>query len=158
MALKIGDSAPDFDVVASNGTRVALRELRGKKNVVLYFYPKDFTTVCTRETCGFRDMYADLQGKDTEIVGVSYDDNETHERFAKEHGVTFALVADTDRALATAYGATSFFRGLLNAPTRVTFLIDKQGNVAGIYKAELSAKTHVEGVREGLARLASTPA
>lgn len=153
MALKPGDSAPDFDVVASNGTRVALRELRGKKNVVLYFYPKDFTLVCTRETCGFRDMYADLQGKDTEVVGVSYDDNETHERFAKEHDVPFALVADTEHTLATAYGAVSFFRSLLSAPSRVTFLIDKQGKIAGIYKAELSAATHVEGVKEGLARL-----
>lgn len=153
MALKIGDSAPDFDVVASNGTRLALRELHGNKNVVLYFYPKDFTSVCTKETCGFRDMYADLQGKDTEVIGVSFDDNETHERFAKENNVPFALVADTDRSLAAAYGATSFFRGLLNVSTRVTFLIDKQGKIAGIYKAELSATTHVEGVRDGLARL-----
>jgi peroxiredoxin Q/BCP len=155
MALKIGDSAPDFNVVASNGKRLALRELRGSKNVVLYFYPKDFTAVCTRETCGFRDMYADLQGKDTEVIGVSFDDNETHERFAKEHNVPFALVADTERTLATAYGAVSFFRSLLNAPTRVTFLIDKEGKIAGIYKAELSASTHVEGVKEGLARLSA---
>lgn len=151
--LRVGDSAPDFDVVASNGTRLSLRELRGQKNVVLYFYPKDFTAVCTRETCGFRDMYADLQGKDTEVVGVSFDDNETHQRFAKEHDVPFALVADTERTLAATYGATTFFTALFSRPSRVTFLIDKQGKIAGIYKAELSASTHVEGVKEGLARL-----
>ena len=66
MSLSVGDQAPDFDVVASNGTRLSLRELKGKKNVVIYFYPKDFTLVCTKETCGFRDMYGELRDGDTQ--------------------------------------------------------------------------------------------
>lgn len=151
--LRLGDSAPDFDVVASNGTRLSLRELRGKKNVVLYFYPKDFTLVCTRETCGFRDMYGELRDADTEVIGVSFDDNETHEKFAKEYKVPFPLVADVNKDLAKAYGALSFFRNLIGRPSRVTFLIDKKGTIRGVYKAELSASTHVDGVKEGLRRL-----
>jgi peroxiredoxin Q/BCP len=152
--LRVGDTAPDFDVVASNGTRLSLRELRGKKNVVLYFYPKDFTLVCTRETCGFRDMYGELRDGDTEVIGVSFDDNATHERFAAEYRVPFPLVADVNRDLASAYGALSFFRNLIGRPSRVTFLIDKNGRVAGIYRAELRASTHLDGVKAGLAKLA----
>ncbi len=155
--LRVGDPAPDFDVVASNGTRLSLRELRGQKNVVLYFYPKDFTLICTRETCGFRDMYGELRDGATEVIGVSFDDNETHERFAKEYKVPFPLVADVNKDLAKAYGALSFFRrllpGFVRRPSRVTFLIDKQGTIRGVYKAELSADTHLDGVKEGLARL-----
>ncbi len=153
MALRVGDTAPDFDVEAHDGRRIALSEYRGKKNVVLYFYPKDFTTVCTKEACGFRDIYEDLQARDTEIVGVSFDDGSTHEAFAKEHRVPFPLVSDTNRSLAEAYGARSFFRDLLKVPSRVTFLIDKQGKIAGVFKAELSADTHVDGIRNAIAAL-----
>ena len=153
MSLSVGDQAPDVDVVASNGTRLSLRELKGKKNVVIYFYPKDFTLVCTKETCGFRDMYGELRDGDTEVIGVSFDDNETHEKFAKEYKVPFPLVADTEKSLAKAFGALSFFRNLVGRPSRVTYLIDKQGKVAGVYKAELSADTHLDGVKAGLKRL-----
>ncbi|CAN5500035.1 peroxiredoxin [soil metagenome] len=149
-SLRVGDTAPDFDVVASNGTRLSLRELKGKKNVVIYFYPKDFTLVCTRETCGFRDMYGELRDADTEVIGVSFDDNETHEKFAKEYKVPFPLVADTNKDLAKAFGALSFFRNIIGRASRVTYLIDKTGTVAGVYKAELSANAHLDGVKKGL--------
>src|SRR5688572_7062933 len=100
MALRVGQKAPDFDVVSSAGQRVRLADFVGKKNVVLYFYPGDFTPVCTRETCGFRDTYAELAGKDTEVIGVSVDSDETHQKFAKKYEVPFALVSDPERSLA----------------------------------------------------------
>lgn len=153
MTLSIGASAPDFDVTSSDKRELKLSAFQDKKNIVLYFYPQDFTSVCTRETCGFRDMYADLQGKDTEVIGVSFDDDETHERFRKEHEVPFALIADTKRELSTRYEAVGLLTKLIGRASRVTYVIDKKGKIAGVFKAEISAKTHVEGVRDLLARL-----
>lgn len=154
MTLSVGAQAPEFEAKASDGRAVKLADLRGKKNVVLYFYPADFTLVCTRETCGFRDMYEDLASKDTEVVGVSFDSDEKHEAFRKEHNVPFPLLSDADKALAAKYEATSVMGKLIGRAARVTYVIDKSGKIAGVFKAELSAKTHVEGVRELLARLA----
>ena len=153
MTLSVGTAAPDFEATSSDGRTVSLAELRGKKNVVLYFYPADFTVVCTRETCGFRDMYEDLASKDTEVVGVSFDDDASHERFRKEHGVPFPLLSDTGKKLAEKYEASSMMSKLIGRAARVTYVIDKSGKIAGVFKAELSAKTHVEGVRDLLAKL-----
>ncbi len=153
MTLPSGTAAPDFEVTSSDGRALRLGDFRGKKNVVLYFYPADFTGVCTRETCGFRDMYDDLATKDTEVIGVSFDDDATHERFRKEYGVQFALVADTNKDLAKRYGATSFLSKITGKASRVTYVIDKESRIAGVFQAEISAKTHLDGVRELLAHL-----
>jgi len=151
--LKIGDLAPDFDVVAHNGQRLVLADYREKKNVVLYFYPKDFTAVCTQEACGFQDMYAELTGKDTEVIGVSVDDEESHGRFAKKHGVGFPLVSDPKKELATKYGAKGFLSDLMGGTKRITFVIDKQGKIAGIFDSQIRAGQHLKGVKEAVAAL-----
>ena len=153
MTLAIGTAAPDFEVTSSDGRALKLADFRGKKNVVIYFYPQDFTGVCTRETCGFRDMYEDLKSHDTEVIGVSFDDDTSHEKFRKEYNVEFALVADTNKDLARKYEATSFVRNLIGKASRVTYVIDKSGKIAGVFKAELSAATHTGGVRDLLAKL-----
>lgn len=153
MALRIGQKAPDFDVTSSSGQKLALRDFVGKKNVVLYFYPGDFTLVCTRETCGFRDSYAELAGKDTEVIGVSVDSDETHQRFAKEYGVPFALVSDANKELAQSYEATGLLSRLLGKTGRVTYVIDKNGYIAGVFDSELRASKHVDGVRELIRKL-----
>jgi peroxiredoxin Q/BCP len=153
MALRVGQKAPDFDVVSSSGKRLRLADFLGKKNVVLYFYPADFTPVCTRETCGFRDVYQELASKDTEVIGVSVDSDESHERFAKEHNVPFALVSDGERKLSQLYEAASFLRRLLGRTGRITYVIDKKGEIAGVFDSELRASKHVGGVRELIARL-----
>jgi peroxiredoxin Q/BCP len=147
MALQVGQKAPEFDVVASDGRAVKLSDFRGKKNVVLYFYPGDFTPVCTRETCGFRDLHAELADRDTEVIGVSVDSDESHKRFAAEHGVPFPLVSDKERALAKAYGATGLLRNLLGVAGRVTYVIDKSGDIRAVFQGELSASKHVDGVK-----------
>ena len=156
MALSIGTEAPDFEVVARQAgapRRIKLSELRGQKNVVLYFYPRDFTPICTKEACGFRDMYEELLGQGTEVIGVSVDDDASHDRFAAQHHVSFPLAADPQRVLARAYGATSWLRELTGGTSRITYVIDKQGKIAAVLKSELSAKQHLQGARAALAKL-----
>ncbi len=159
MSLSIGDRAPDFDVVASNGRRLSSTELYGKKTVVIYFYPGDFTPVCTKETCGFQDMYDDLVGKETEVIGVSLDSDESHRKFAKRYDVAFPLVSDEGRALSTKFGAfdgmMGVLRGLMNKVRRVTYVIDRSGKIAGIFTGELVASNHTDGVRDLIAKLSA---
>lgn len=157
MALRVGQKAPPFDVTSSSGRRLALADFAGKKNVVLYFYPADFTLVCTRETCGFRDAYEELASHDTEVIGVSRDSNTSHERFAQEYNVPFDLVADEDRALAKSFGATGWLHDRLGMTRRVTYVIDKKGEIAGVFTSALSAAAHVRGVRELVQKLSAPP-
>jgi thioredoxin-dependent peroxiredoxin len=159
MSLKVGDQAPDFEVTARQAGQdraLSLRGILAEKNLVLYFYPKDFTTVCTREACGFRDAYAALTSGDTEVVGVSVDDAATHDRFAREHGLTFPLVPDPERRLARAYQATSRLRDLMGVVGRVTYVIARSGRIEGVFDSAIRASQHVEGARETIARLRTT--
>jgi peroxiredoxin Q/BCP len=154
MSLRVGQTAPDFEVTSSSGARLKLSDFHGKKNVVLYFYPADFTLVCTRETCGFRDAYEDLASKDTEVIGVSVDSDESHKRFAEEYKVPFALVSDADKSLAKSYDAFGGLRSVFGKATRVTYVIDKTGKIAGVFDSQLRAGVHIDGVKEVIAKLA----
>lgn len=156
MTLRVGDVAPDFDVIARQAgqdRRLELGQLLERKHLVLYFYPRDFTTVCTRETCGFRDAYAELTSSDTEVVGVSIDDAATHDRFAREHRITFPLVSDPDRVLTRRYGATSLLRDLLGVSARLTFVIARSGRIVAIFDSALRASQHTEGARQAIRKL-----
>lgn len=154
MPLHLGEKAPDFDLVASSGKRLRLSDFAGKKNVVLYFYPGDFTPVCTKETCGFRDAYEELADRDTEVIGVSVDSEASHRKFAEKLGLPFELVSDEQKDLARTYGATSLLRDILGKTRRITYVIDKKGEIAGVFEGELSASKHVEGVRDLIRKLA----
>lgn len=159
MSLKIGDPAPAFDVTSSDGRRLRLEDFAGKKNVVVYFYPADFTPVCTAEACGFRDMYSDLASGDTEVIGVSVDDDESHRKFARKHGVTFPLVADAGGKLARAFDAAGgFLDQLRGKAARITYVIGKDGRVHGVFDSRLFASKHLEGVRDTLRRLSAVSA
>lgn len=153
MALKVGEKAPDFEVTTSRGARVRLSDFAGKKNVVLYFYPADFTSVCTREGCGFRDLYGELASKDTEILGVSVDGDASHQKFADAHGIQFPLVSDPDLVLAHRYKAANFLHTLFGKTGRVTYVIDKKGEIAGVFDSLLFADRHLDGVRELVRKL-----
>jgi thioredoxin-dependent peroxiredoxin len=153
LVLKLGQDAPSFEVVATGGKALKLADYRGQKNVVLFFYPKDFTRVCTTEVCGFRDMYEDLVGKDTEVIGVSLDSDASHEKFASKHNVPYPLVADKDRSLAKKYEAVGGLGGLIGITKRVTYLIDKQGKIAGAFDGTFDADVHLDGVKGALAKL-----
>ena len=156
MSLKVGDQAPDFEVSARQGGQerpLSLRGILAEKNLVLYFYPRDFTAVCTREACGFRDAYATLTSSDTEVVGVSVDDAPTHDRFAREHGLTFPLVPDPKRELARRYGATSVVRDVMGVSARVTYVIDRKGRIAAVFDSAVRASQHVDGARATIEQL-----
>jgi peroxiredoxin Q/BCP len=156
MALRVGDMAPDFDVVGYQAGKkriVRLSDFRGQQSLVLYFYPRDFTPVCTREACGFRDAYEELKGKGAEVIGVSLDDDATHGRFAERHGLPFVLVADSDKSMARAYGALSLMGNLFGSSKRLTYVIDKQGRVVAVFDSALLASKHVDGAREAIAKL-----
>lgn len=135
-----GTPAPEVVGVAANGQRVALSALRGRTAVV-YFYPKDNTSGCTTEACGFRDAYSQYQLQHVEIFGVSRDSTESHEAFRREHQLPFILVADNDGSIAKAYGVGSFLG--LNA--RVTFLIGPDGKVARVWP-NVTPATHPKEV------------
>lgn len=151
--LKVGDAAPDFDVKSSKGEPLKLADFRGKKNVVLYFYPKDETPVCTKEACGFRDMYEDLTAADTQIIGVSPDSDSSHEQFAKKQRITFPLVSDPQKKLAASYGATGGILGLVGMLKRVTYVIGKDGKVAAVVQNMFSADAHFDAVKNALGEL-----
>lgn len=145
--------APDLDVTTSAGERLRLADFRGKKNVVLFFYPGDFTPVCTKEACAFRDSYDSLRGADTEVIGISSDSDESHRKFAAAHRLEYPLVADEDQSLAKRFGATGFLTNLIGRVSRTTIVIDKNGRVVDVIKSQLSADAHVEGAARALSSL-----
>ncbi|MXZ74015.1 MAG: thioredoxin-dependent thiol peroxidase [Gemmatimonadetes bacterium] len=145
--LQAGDPAPDFTMEADKGGRVSLKELRGK-TVVLYFYPKDDTPGCTRESCAFRDNYPSFQGRDVLIYGVSCDDIPSHEKFAAKYDLPFPLLSDPDTSVSTAYGVykekTNYGRKYMGIE-RSTFVIDGDGRISRIFR-NVKVDGHVEKV------------
>lgn len=153
MGLRVGDTAPDIQAKDTRGNDFKLSDLRGKKHVVLFFYPRAFTPGCTAEVCSFRDAYEELSGKDTEIVGVSTDDLAQQEKFAEAHHLPYPLLADADKRIAKAYGVMGMFRSILGMAGRQTFLIDKTGIIRGVFHHELAVTRHVEDAKQILATL-----
>ena len=150
MKVDIGDMAPDFSLPAQTGENVTLSQFRGKKNVVLYFYPKDETPGCTREACTFRDSYELFTDLGAEVVGVSADTVASHKAFAEHHSLPFTLLSDVDNKVRKLYGATSTL-GFI--PGRVTFIIDKKGVVRHVFSSQLQPEKHIEEAREMLKKL-----
>jgi thioredoxin-dependent peroxiredoxin len=145
--VEAGQSAPDFELPDAEGKRIRLADFRGKKAVVLYFYPKDDTPGCTAEACSFRDSYEDFQDAGAEVIGVSSDSASSHAKFAKRHKLPFTLLSDAKGEVRKKYGVPSTM-GLL--PGRVTFVIDKKGTVRRVFNSQLQATRHVS---EALAAL-----
>jgi peroxiredoxin Q/BCP len=140
--IAIGDAAPDFEGALGSGGQLRLRDFRGRRHVILYFFPKDFTPGCTKEACSFRDRRAEVAGLDAEIVGVSLDTAEKHAAFAEKHQLPYPLVSDRDGTIAGAYGVARLGGWL---PTkRVTFVIDKQGVVRQVIHSELNIDKHID--------------
>lgn len=154
MALKVGDEAPDFEATASDGRKIHLRDYRGKKNVVLYFYPKDFTKVCTAEACGFRDLTSDgAVGDKAEVIGVSGDGVDSHEQFVAKHRLNFPLISDKDRSISRKYEVTGMLVDLLKISKRITYVIDRQGKIVAVIDGFFTADAHVDGAKAALAKL-----
>ena len=141
MTVKVGDRAPDFTLPSQLGDNVTLSEYFGKKNVVLYFYPKDESPGCTREACTFRDSYEELTSLGAEVIGVSSQSVESHRSFATHHGLPFILLSDAGNKVRQLYGVPSTM-GII--PGRVTYIIDKKGVVRRIFSSQTQAEKHVE--------------
>jgi peroxiredoxin Q/BCP len=153
MALTVGTPAPPFEAEAHDGRVVRMADLVGKRRVVLFFYPKDFSFFCTREACGLRDVSLEAFARDTTFVGISRDSVERHRAFAQTHKLVFPLVSDASCRLGSLYQATSVIRSALGMLSRVTYVIDRRGLIQGVIEGDLTAKRHVDGVRELLPRL-----
>jgi len=133
---KAGALAPDFNVPASNGKNVSLKKFKGKKNVVLYFYPKDDTPGCTVEACEFRDGIKEMEKVDAVVLGVSPDGIAAHDKFIKKFNLPFLLLADEDKKLCQDYGVwveKSMYGKNYTGVARTTFVIDKEGKIAHVF-------------------------
>lgn len=142
MSVKVGDTAPDFTLTSQSGASVSLNDFRGKKSVVLYFYPKDDTPGCTKESCAFRDQYEVFNTAGAEVIGISGDSPESHQKFAAKYNLPFTLLSDTGNQVRKLYGVPADFLGLL--PGRVTYVIDEQGIVQHIFNSQFNFNKHIE--------------
>lgn len=151
MAVKIGDMAPDFTLTSQTGESVSIKDFRGKKSIVLYFYPKDDTLGCTAEACAFRDSYQVFTDAGAEVIGISSDSAQSHQQFATKYNLPFILLSDTGNKVRQLYGVPATMWVL---PGRVTYVIDKDGVVRHLFDSMLDFSRHVE---EALTTLKSIP-
>lgn len=146
---KAGDPAPLFAGQGQDGREFKLADLIGKKIVLLYFYPKDFTSGCTKEACGLRDRMGELQTNNVVIVGVSHDSVESHKKFAGEYKLNFTLVADPDGKIIAAYDAKM---PVVSLSKRVSFLIGLDGKIVHVTNT-MNPQTHFDEMRAAIAGL-----
>ncbi len=150
----IGKTAPDFTLPSTTGENISLKQFKGKKTVVLYFYPKDETPGCTREACDFRDTFAEFEKHNTVILGVSTDGMESHQHFREKQHLPFPLLADEDASVSKMYGVykqKNLYGKKSMGIERTTFVIDRTGRIAQIYpkvKVEGHVADLLEFVRE----------
>lgn len=134
--LKEGQKAPEFTGTDQDGKTITLDQYKGQ-TVVLYFYPKDDTPGCTAEACDFRDNYQGLKAKGIVVLGVSVDDEKSHQKFATKHSLPFTLLADTDKKIVEAYGVwgeKNMYGKKYMGTNRATFIIDGNGNISHVIK------------------------
>ena len=147
--LPVGTRAPEFSAKTSDGLGISLNRYLGKKNVVLFFYPKDFTVGCTSEACSMRDGYSDLLAEDAVVFGISRDDGRSHENFRSRYDLTFDLIPDTNRSIIKHYGVERL-GGMIGIPKRVTYVIDKKGIIRLVSHHEFSMGDHFADVIQTL--------
>jgi peroxiredoxin Q/BCP len=154
--VSIGNRAPSFSLPSESGETVDIGDYIGKRPVVLFFYPKDNTVVCTKEACAFRDSYAEFREIDgAEVFGISTDPVESHRRFSSEYRLPFRLLSDEKGAVREIYGVP---RTLGIFPGRVTYVIDRDGKVIHIISSQLDYKKHVvEAIKALKARNSEKP-
>jgi len=147
MSLKAGDKAPDFTLPSDGNGKISLSKLKGKK-VILYFYPKDDTSGCTAEACGFRDNLPKFAKSDAVVIGISRDNVASHDKFKKKYDLPFQLASDEDGKVCGAYGTwieKSMYGRKYMGIERATFLIDAKGAIRNIWR-KVKVPGHVEEV------------
>jgi thioredoxin-dependent peroxiredoxin len=147
--LKAGDQAPEFSTKDASGNPVNLSDFKGQK-VVIYFYPKDDTPGCTKEACSFRDNHDSYEQAGIKVLGVSLDNEESHQAFASKYNLPFTLLADTDHSVSDAfgvYGEQSWGDKKFMGVARKTFLIDEEGKVKKVFD-KVNVEAHADEVME----------
>ncbi len=140
--LQAGDKAPDFTLTNANGESVSLQDFRGKKAVVLFFYPKSESPGCTIEACAFRDAYTVFQELGAEVIGISDDSVQAQARFTANQSLPFLVLSDQGNQVRKAFGVPGALFGML--PGRVTYVIDKDGIIRHVFDSMLNFKAHVD--------------
>jgi len=140
--IKIGSSIPAFTLPDQNGNLFDITSVIGKKNLVIYFYPKDDSPGCTAQACSFRDQFEVFREADAVIIGISGQSVESHKEFAEKHRLSFILLSDEGDKIRKQFGVPSNLLGLL--PGRVTYIADKTGKVIYTFNSQMEAIRHVD--------------
>jgi peroxiredoxin Q/BCP len=149
--LKEGDKAPAFEGINQDGKTIRLDNLKGKK-VILYFYPKDFTSGCTDEACSLRDNYSELADRGFEVIGVSPDNEKSHIKFKSKYGLPYTLISDTEKNILKEYGAwgeKNMYGKIVQGVLRTTFVINEEGVIEKVF-TKVNTKDHAQQILEGL--------
>ena len=148
--VEIGSKAPLFSLPDKDGKNVNLKDFIGKKIIVLYFYPKDYTQGCTTQACSFRDRYELFKKADAEVIGVSSDSEEKHQEFSASYQLPFVLLSDVKGEVRKLYRVAKTM-GLM--PGRVTYIIDKKGIIRHIFSSQFNPKKHIDEALEIIAKI-----
>lgn len=140
MALKVGDKLPDFSAKDTNGNVFNSTDYIGKQSLVIYFYPKDETKVCTQQACNFRDSYQEFKDLGAEVIGISSDTVQSHIQFKSKFNLPFILLSDNNKKLRKLFGVENDF---LIIPGRQTFVVDKNGFIIMVFNS-MSGTIHIE--------------
>ena len=140
--IKLGSNVPIFELKDQNGELFKLEKVLGKKNLVIYFYPKDDSPGCTKEACSFRDQFEVFADADAIIIGISAQSEESHLKFAKKHRLNYTLLSDTGNKVRKLFGVPATLFGLI--PGRVTYVVNKEGKIAYLFNSQIQAEKHVE--------------
>lgn len=150
MELKVGDRIPNFVAKDMDGNDFDSQDFVGKKPLVIYFYPKDNTPGCTAQACSFRDQYEDFKDLGAEVIGISSDSVDSHQKFAEQHKLPFILLSDSDKKIRKLFGVPSNMFGLL--PGRVTYVTDRNGEIKMIFDSMMATK-HIPKALEAITDL-----
>ena len=140
--IEVGSKIPLFELKDQHGEKFKIETVLGKKNLVIYFYPKDDTPGCTKEACSFRDQFEVFSDADTMIVGISAQSVESHFEFAKKHHLKYTLLSDAGNKVRKLFGVPTSFLGLI--PGRVTYVVNKQGKIAYMFNSQFRVEKHVD--------------
>jgi peroxiredoxin Q/BCP len=137
-----GSQVPSFALKDQNGKLFDIKTVLGKKNLVIYFYPKDDSPGCTKEACYFRDQFEVFNQADAMIIGISGQSVESHKRFAEKYHLSFTLLSDEGNKVRKAFGVPSGLFGAM--PGRVTYIADKSGTIVYVFNSQSQATKHVD--------------
>jgi peroxiredoxin Q/BCP len=138
----VGSTLPSFSLKDQNGQVFNIDSVKGKKNLVIYFYPKDDSPGCTKEACSFRDQFDVFKEQDALIIGISAQSVESHFEFAKKHRLNYTLLSDEGNIVRTLFGVPTNLFGLL--PGRVTYVVNKEGKIIFVFNSQINAQKHIE--------------